>query len=61
MSFMRKKVYVDVPEQPDVEMFVFIDRPKTIYINNNCKRKGVTKIVTECLSAHTNNQQNNKT
>ena len=44
---MRKKVYVEVPERPDVEAFVFIDRPGIIYMNRSCKKEGVVKIIPE--------------
>lgn len=42
---MRKKVYVEVPERPDVEAFVFIDRPGIIYMNRSCEKEGVVKII----------------
>lgn len=44
---MREKEFVEVPEQPNVEKFVFADKPGTIFINLSCtcKGKGVVRIV----------------
>ena len=54
---MRKKVYVEVPERPDVEAFVFIDRPGIIYMNRSCKKEGVGKIIPERPLTPDNDQQ----
>lgn len=43
---MRKTVTVDIPDEPDVEKFVLLDRPEITYVNTAChSRKGVVRII----------------
>lgn len=42
----RKIVMVDMPDKPEVEKFVLIERPGITYVNTACKcRNGVVQII----------------
>ena len=57
----RKIVKIEMPNKPDVELLIAIDRPGITYVNTACKRKkGIIKIIPsagkEALPNPTQNQ-----
>lgn len=49
---MFTRMYVAIPERPDVQAILFLDTPYILYINEGCKGIGIIKILPKRIPAY---------